>query len=175
MAGSSLDFSKNGLNMNFQSYGDDSNWNRELIDYADNIDKTTETVDGGLIKLIQVYPFGKTCIQYIFLSCGSSTWAMNTERAVMLDVSTIQKAWFLKGDDRVLDIDFENNCIWFAEDSISVRAIDILPGAFACDYNAADCIAQKNIRILILMVRERQFLFILYIQFLKTVPILIYA
>ena len=121
----------------------DNNWNNELIDNTNSIDKTTETVDGGHIKLIQVYPYGKTCIQYIFFSCGSSLLAMNTERSLLLDVATIQKAWFLKGDDRVLDIDFENNCIWFAEDSTSVRAIDILPGAFACDYNAADCIAQK--------------------------------
>ncbi len=130
------------LNMNFKS-DYDNNWNYEKISGYDSIDTTKEKVTGGRLKLIQNYPVGKFCVEGIVYSCGSQLNDKQTERSVILDVETIRKAWFKKGNPRLLEVDWGNNCLWFSrQDHKSVRAIDVYPGAFTkCENADENCIS----------------------------------
>lgn len=140
-------YSKTALNMNFKSTWD-NNWNYEKISNEDSFDSTKEKVSGGRLKLIQNYPEGKFCVEGIIYSCGSELNKRNTERSVILDVSTIRKAWFIKGNPRMLEVNWGRNCIWFSDkDYKSVRAIDIYPEAFTeCENSDEDCIS-KHIEV----------------------------
>ncbi|CAF1097483.1 unnamed protein product [Brachionus calyciflorus] len=135
---------KNGaLDMNFMSTTD-NNWNFEKLDAVQGLDKTKEKVDGGFLKLIQMYPQGKFCVQAIIFSCGSKLTYKGSERSIVLDVQTIRKAWFRQGNPRFLEVFWEKNCLWFSNlDFRSVRAIDVYPGAFTeCENANEDCISR---------------------------------
>lgn len=133
------------LNMNFKALHDENNWNYEKLTERDSgVDKTTEKVAGGHLKLIQIYPEGKFCVEGITFSCG---WRLNrrsTERSVVLDVPTIRNAWFRQGNPRFLEVNWDRNCLWFSDrDYTSVRAIDVHPQAFTdCENAAEHCIMQ---------------------------------
>jgi hypothetical protein len=64
----------------------------------DGVDRTTEQVHGGMLRLVQIYPIGKPCIQEIIISCGATVTTRRTERSIVLNVATIRKGWFKKGN-----------------------------------------------------------------------------
>ena len=135
------------LNMNFKADYDD-NWNYEKITNWDSVDTTKEKVTGGKLKLIQIYPEGKFCVQGITISCGSQLNRLNSERSVILDVPTIRNAWFRQGNPRFLEVDWDKNCMWFSNmDYKSVRAIDVYPNAFTNCQNAEDDCISKHIEV----------------------------
>ena len=121
----------------------EDNWNYEKITKNDDVDSTKEFVTGDKLRLIQNYPVGKFCVESIFYSCGKQLFYMPSERSVNLDVETIRKAWFKKGNPRMLEVDWNRNCIWFSNmNDNSVRAIDINPSAFTeCNNTDQNCIS----------------------------------
>jgi hypothetical protein len=135
------------LNMNFKSDSAD-NWNYEKISFDDSTDKTTESVNGGALKLIQNYPEGKFCVESIIYSCGYRLFNKNSGRSIILNVATIRNAWFKQGNPRFLEVDWTRNCLWFSnQDYKSVRAIDIYPEAFTeCENSDENCIS-KHIEV----------------------------
>ena len=119
------------------------NWNYEKITDDDSTDKTTESVNGGALKLIQNYPEGKFCVESIIYSCGYRLFNKNSGRSIILNVATIRNAWFRQGNPRFLEVDWTRNCLWFSnQDYKSVRAIDIYPRAFTdCENMDENCIS----------------------------------
>jgi hypothetical protein len=131
------------LKMNFKSESED-NWNNEIIDLNDDADKTTERVDGGLLKFIENHSVGKFCVQGILYSCGAKLFApSNTVRSIILDRTTIENAWTKHGHEVKLDYDTYKNCVWFSDrGDRSVHHIIISPEAFTeCGNSNESCIS----------------------------------
>lgn len=57
-------------------------------------------------------------------------------------METIRTTWFKKGNPRMLEVDCDENCLWFSLDYKSVPKIIIYPGAFTeCENADKKCIS----------------------------------
>ena len=83
------------------------------IVYSDCAEITKVQLSGGRLTEIEIDP-GKFCVQGIVYSCGSQLNNRNFEREVILDMETIRTTWFKKGNPRMLEVDCDENCLWFS-------------------------------------------------------------
>lgn len=148
----------NSFDVNFATTGGVNNWLNEKLDNGVvpgyTVDWDFENIRrGGYLRIVQIYPKGRSCIESFSISCGPSAIGRDMA-AVVVNVEHMRQNWIqnkgnpgLKevwwkpswGDDELSD----DPCVWFERgDNVNnaFTALDVYPAAFFCQQNDFDCV-----------------------------------
>ena len=145
---------RGGLNINFKTQTT-NNQNIEIFEsifapLVTKVPKISETLFGGFLKEINIYPIGKFCLKQFEVTCGAKTNELNAKRTVVLNAETLFKAQKVNHEEKTnkLELDKEKGCVWMTDNyhSYSISAITIDRKAFtSCGNNDSVCISNNTL------------------------------